>query len=113
MPVFLIQVRDFANHPQKDVIRLNVMNIGIKTGDSVEFGHAGIVKRTANREQVFQDVTRGVRDVAQTTVRQIGPVNMNSDTEHVHWRIVAVREFRLKYKPGEVDIIDMHQRGEI
>lgn len=85
----------------------------MQTGDSAPFGYAGIVRINASLQEVLTNATRGVRGADEVTVRRIGPVTVNSDQDHVHWRMTAVDAFRLRYKEGEVDIINKHQRGEI
>lgn len=113
MPVYLIQVRSGGQHPEHKAISLNLRGMGVRTGDSVPFGYAGVVRINASKQEVFTRATLGVRGADEVTVRRIGPVTVESDQEHVHWRMTAVDAFRLRYKEGEVDIINRHQRGEI
>ena len=112
MTIFLITVEGASHHPQFLKIFNNVSGLGVRTGGSA-FLRQGIVRSDETLEEVHRAVTKGVRKKKDVTVREIGPVTVESDIEHVHWRITAHDFLHIELPPDELKIINEHQRAEI
>lgn len=113
MPVYLIHVTGGAHHPDILIIQQRVYEMQIRAGFDSNFGSIGILKTTRSKRDVHRELTDGIRDADGVIVRQLGPVTIKSDPLHVHWRQVAHDLYNVPYRAGEVDIINMHQSGEI
>ncbi|NEJ00147.1 hypothetical protein [Rhizobium ruizarguesonis] len=112
MPVYLIEIENGANHPERDRIWQNVTEMGVETGDAIPFTRIGIVQHRGEAKHVRMRAEMGLTDRTSVSVRKIGPVTRTSDEDHVHWRLCAARLKWANLSAREREIIRQHSQGE-
>ncbi|WP_368516673.1 hypothetical protein [Rhizobium sp.] len=112
MPIYLIEIEGGAHHEERQQMWNNMAALNVKTGDSTPFTRIGIIRQPGNMAAVRRRVIAGINDVDAIAIRHIGPMKANSDEQHQHWRLTALRVFRIPPTQGEILLFEEMRQQE-